>query len=170
MATEIIYSHKEEVKILENKIIIPFVTIDDSRVPVKKFPLLFDTGAFITLVRKDRAERNNYKIIEENGCIISGFSEKGLVCDLRKIPTVVFCGFRMDDVLVATPHDDGVPVTEVLGMNILENFSIGLDFAMAEIYVNIRRGFVSQKPRYQCGSVSLFQDKLTWVKSQEGKK
>ena len=141
---------------MDNKTQVSLVTIDNSHVPMKRIHLLFDTGAFITLIRKDRAESNGFKIYKERSCVITGFSEKGLVCDLRKIPTAIFCGFRVDDVLVATPHEDGVPVIEVLGMNILENFSFGLDFEKEEIYINIRKGFVSQKPKYQCGNVSFF--------------
>jgi len=71
---------------------------------------------------------------------------------------MVFCGFLINDVLIATPHDDRVPVAEVLGMNILENFSFGLDFTKEEIYMNMRDYFLSQKPKYQCGNISVFQE------------
>ena len=158
MTTEILYSRTDKIKISKNKIHITLTTINTTRDPVTRHSLLFDTRAFITLINKNIAELNGYGIFEENGCIISGFSEKGLVCDLRRIPIVVFCGFRIDDVLVAVPHDDRVHVTEVLGMNILENFRFGLDFEKAEIYLNVRGDFVSQKPKYQCGNVSLFRD------------
>jgi len=158
MPTEIAYTHKGEIQFSESKIFVSFVTLDTSDVPMKMFSLLLDTGAFITLIRKDRADQNGYQVFQENGCIIAGFSEKGLVCDLRKIPAVIFCGFRIDDVLVAAPHDDGISITEVLGMNILENFSFGLDFAKEEIYLNVRSEFESQKPKYRCGNVSHVQD------------
>ena len=80
---EISYAHSNDIEINENTVRITLFTVDKSHKPIKQFPLLFDTGAFITLIRKERAILNGYKIIEENGCIISGFSEKGLVCDLR---------------------------------------------------------------------------------------
>jgi len=155
MATEMLYSHTENIINVESKIIIGLITIDDTAIPAKQFDLLFDTGAFITLIRKDRALEHGYKIVEEKACAISGFSEKGLLCDLRRIPTAVFCGFRLDDILVATPHDDGVKVVEVLGMNIIENFDFGFSLSKNEIHLNVRRGFVSQKPKYQCGKVSV---------------
>ena len=156
MTTEIIYTHKGKIEVSESRIRIDLVTIDDTNTPAKKSTLLFDTGAFITVIRKERAHTSGYKIIAEKACIISGFSEKGLVCDLRKIPTAVFCGFRLDDILVATPHDDGVRVSEVLGMNIIENFDFGVSLSKKEIYLNVRHDLISQKPRYQVGKVSLF--------------
>ena len=158
MATNISYSHKDKIEIVGNKAYVTLVTIDNTRNPAKTLRLLVDTGAFIALISKKLANDNGYKIHQQKGCIISGFSEKGLVCDLRKIPSVVFCGFRIDDVLIATPHYDDISVTDVLGMNILENFSMGMDFAKEEIYLNARGEFTSQKPKYQSGNVSLFED------------
>ncbi|MDR2167492.1 MAG: hypothetical protein LBE35_06565, partial [Clostridiales bacterium] len=76
----------------------------------------------------------------------------------RIIPVAVFCGFRIRDVIVATPHDDGVRITEVLGMNILENFDFGFSLSKSEIYLSINRGFASQKPKYSCGSISIFRE------------
>jgi hypothetical protein len=149
MEVEITYSSKEDVEVSENKIHVGIASIGKSHIPMTRFSLLLDTGAFITLISKERAEENGYKIYEESGCIISGFSEKGLICDLRTIPTVVFCGFRIEDAVVATPHDNGIPITEVLGMNVLENFSFGLDFTKSEIYMAIRKDTISQKPKYQ---------------------
>jgi len=64
----------------------------------------------------------------------------------------------LDDVCVATPYEDDIEVAEVLGMNILENFDLGINFAKEEIYASARDSFVSQKPKYQCGKVSLFQE------------
>ena len=46
-------------------------------------------------------------------------------------------------------------VSEVLGMNVLENFDIGLEQTKGEIYLNKRASFVSEKPKYRSGAVSL---------------
>jgi hypothetical protein len=70
----------------------------------------------------------------------------------------VFCGFRIENVVVATPHHDGVAVTEVLGMNILENFDFGLSLAKSEIYLSPEADFASQKPKYSCGGISIFRE------------
>jgi hypothetical protein len=47
-------------------------------------------------------------------------------------------------------------VSEVLGMNILENFDFGLNQDKGEIYLNKRDSFVSGKPKYKSGEISLF--------------
>ena len=139
----------------DNKIIYSLYTVDKSRSPVKRLDLILDTGAFITVLRKDRAELNNYPIIKEKGCIIAGFSEKGIVCDLRLIDKVVFCGFEVNKVIVATPHENSVPVSEVLGMNILENFKLTLDFDNGQLETSLRKTFVSRKPKYSSGEIHM---------------
>ena len=130
-------------------------TVDKSRSPVKRLDLIIDTGAFITVIRKDRAELNNYPIIKSKGCVIAGFSERGLVCDLRVIDKVIFCGFEINDVIVATPHNNNIQVSEVLGMNVLENFKLTLDFDNEQIETQLRNKFESKKPRYKSGIVNV---------------
>ena len=125
---------------------------------MQRVELLVDTGAFITLMRKDAAEELGLKIKEERGCIIAGFSEKGLICDLREIPTVIFCGFEVNDMIIATPHNDEVKVTEVLGMNLLENFDFGFNLTQEKIYLSKRPPFVSNKPKYKSGEIRLFNE------------
>ncbi|MCL2170582.1 MAG: retropepsin-like domain-containing protein [Defluviitaleaceae bacterium] len=152
------YTNKSKITYCDNVPSISIMIIDHSRIPAKPLELVIDTGAFITVIRKETAERLGLRVVDMRGCLISGFSERGMVCDLRLIPTMVFCGFRINDVLVATPHDDGINVTEVLGMNILENFSFGMDFGSEEIFAGVRGEFISQKPRYKCGEISVFRD------------
>jgi len=88
MTLDLSYTHKEAIDIQNSRIYARIVAIDSSRTPAKTISLVLDTGAFITLLKKDHAQRYGYKIVEEKGCNISGFSEKGLVCDLRRIPTI----------------------------------------------------------------------------------
>jgi hypothetical protein len=158
MKYEAVYTHKGSIDVFKSQIKAELVTIDKSRSPVKRLELIVDTGAFVTLINKGKAEENGYKIIEERGLKISGFTEKGLLCDLRLIPVAVFCGFRIENAIIATPHHNDIAVTEVLGMNILENFSFGFDFEKSEIYLAARKSFISQKPRYACGDISNFQE------------
>jgi hypothetical protein len=141
----------------ENRMIIEVQSVDykNRKLPVVQHDLLIDTGAFLTMVNKSTADENNYPIITPKGCAISGFSQQGLLCDLRKIPILIFCGFTIKDVIIATPHHDNVTVSEVLGMNVLENFDIGLNQSLCEIYLNKRASFISEKPRYQSGEISL---------------
>ena len=156
MINSIEYSHKDRIQVTDNAIIYELIMIDNSRIPAKTMQIKLDTGAFITVLTKKRAEKNRYEIIDGDGCALRGFSEKGLICDLRIIPNVVFCGYLMKNVTIATPRDDNAIVTEVLGMNILENFNIGLNLDKGEIFANLRNDFVSQKPKYSCGEVGIF--------------
>ena len=150
------YSHKGTVDAAQNKLIVHIQSVDyqNRSLPVIQHDLLIDTGAFITMLNKANAEERGYPIIDEKGCAISGFSQKGLLCDLRKIPVIIFCGFTIRDVIIATPHYDNVMVSEVLGMNVLENFDIGLEQTKGEIYLNKRASLVSEKPKYKSGAVS----------------
>jgi hypothetical protein len=152
------YSHKGKVDSALNKLIVHIQSVDyqNRKLPVIQHDLLVDTGAFITMLNKKNAEKRGYPIIDVKGCAISGFSQQGLLCDLRKIPIIIFCGFTIKDVIIATPHDDNVVVSEVLGMNVLENFDIGLEQSRGEIYLNKRAFFVGDKPKYKSGEVSLF--------------
>jgi hypothetical protein len=144
-------------KVSENKIIIHIQSVDyqNRKMPVNQHSLQIDTGAFITMLNKSSAEERGYPIVDEKGCAISGFSQQGLLCDVRKIPVVIFCGFTIKDVIIATPHHDNVAVSEVLGMNVLENFDFGLNQDKGEIYLNKRDSFASEKPKYKSGEVSL---------------
>ena len=154
------YSHKGKVDATQNKLIVNIQSVDyqNRNLPVIQHDLLIDTGAFITILNKANAEERGYPIIDEKGCAISGFSQQGLLCDVRKIPVIIFCGFTIKDVIIATPHDDNVMVSEVLGMNVLENFDFGLSQTNDELYLNKRASFVSEKPKYKSGEVSLLAD------------
>ena len=156
------YSHVGNFGVTENKMIIEVQSVDyhNRQEPIQWLDLLIDTGAFITMLSKATAEENGYPIIQSQGCKISGFSQKELLCDLRKIPIMVFCGYMVKDVIIATPHDDNVLVSEVLGMNILENFDFGINQDKREIFLNQRVSFVSEKPKYKSGEVSLFSETL----------
>jgi len=151
------FTHAGDIEISDdNKIFVDLAGVDTSRKPVKRIELICDTGAFITIIGKERAEASGYPIIESKGCIISGFSEKGLICDLRKISCAIFCGFEIKDVIIATPHENGVRISEVLGMNVLENFNFGFNLTEKKIYLNKRESFESFKPKYKCGEINIF--------------
>ena len=68
---------------------------------------------------------------------------------------MIFCGYEIKDVIIATPADDGVKVSEVLGMNILENFDFGFNLSRREIFLAKRDDFISDKPRYKSGDINL---------------
>jgi predicted aspartyl protease len=152
------YTHTSGFELLENKMIIELQSVDyrNRKEPIQWLNLLIDTGAFVTMLNKATAEENGYPVIKEKGCRISGFSQKDLLCDLRKIPTLIFCGYSINDVILATPHYENARVSEVLGMNVLENFDFEFNLTKREVYLNKRNFFISEKPRYKSGEVNLF--------------
>ena len=156
------YSNMGSLDIKENRMLIGVQCVDyqNRKQPITWLDLLIDTGAFITVINKKTADTNGYPITNARGCAISGFSQKNLLCDLRKIPVMVFCGFTIKDVVIATPHYDNIIVSEVLGMNVLENFTIDLEQTKCEIYLNKRASFVSEKPRYKSGAISLLTETI----------
>jgi len=54
------------------------------------------------------------------------------------------------------PNEDDVAITEIIGMNILEKFQIGMDFGNNWIYLSQRSGNRTLVNRdYTCGDVTL---------------
>jgi hypothetical protein len=83
---------------------------------------------------------------------LRGIKDVGLVCDTRKIDSVELRGFIVEDVIIATPCDEGAAITQVLAMNVLEKFHFGFDLRGAKLYLGIRDGVsLYAEPRYKCG-------------------
>jgi hypothetical protein len=88
----------------------------------------------------------------------NGLSDVGLVYDLRVIPLAVFCGHRLENMLVATPTEDDTNITEVLAMNVLGRFDFGISLERQLIFLSMNKGlYTPPDPMYACGSVSLVQ-------------
>ncbi|MCL2717250.1 MAG: hypothetical protein FWE14_00495 [Lachnospiraceae bacterium] len=88
-----------------------------------------------------------------------GINDIGLVCDLRKVSFVVLYDFVVNDVLIATPSEDDVVITEVLGMNVLEKFHFGFDLKGHWLYLSRNESGISYvNSDFTCGSVSLLQE------------
>jgi hypothetical protein len=94
----------------------------------------------------------------KNYLVSKGIPDIGLMYDLRVIPIVVFAGFQIKDVVVATPTESDTNIDEVLGMNVLGRFHIGLDFEGGIIHLSENK---TPQPvfdaKYMCGEVSLAQ-------------
>ncbi|MCL1997193.1 MAG: retropepsin-like domain-containing protein [Turicibacter sp.] len=153
--TEIKYKYKDLLEVKDNQSFITLYSVDNSDHPMKPLVFLLDTGAFMTTMQKEKAIECGFKVDTPKAFVIGGFGGGSVLCDLRVIPTLLFCNYKIKDAVIATPNADNIPINEVVGMNILENFQIGVDFALRELYANIRGKFVSQKPKYQSGEVSL---------------
>jgi hypothetical protein len=94
----------------------------------------------------------------KNYLVSKGITDVGLMYDLRIIPIVVIAGFEIRDVVVATPTEGDTKIDEVLGMNVLGRFHIGLNFEGGVIYLSENK---APQPvydtRYMCGEVTLAQ-------------
>ena len=85
-----------------------------------------------------------------------GITGIGLVCDLRRVSYAVLHKYVVKDVIIATPSDDGIVITELIGMNLLEKFSFGLDVDDKWLYLSKRAsGGAYVNPDYACGNVFL---------------
>jgi hypothetical protein len=90
--------------------------------------------------------------------IDNGLPDVGLVYDLRIIPLAVLCGYKIENMVVATPNEDNIDITEVLGMNVLGRFDFGISLEKKKIYLSENAGtYVPPNPDYMCGSISLEQ-------------
>ena len=79
----------------------------------------------------------------------------GLVCDLRKVSYAVLYDYVIEDVIIVTPSDDDVIITEVIGMNILEKFRVGFDFENDKIHLDECGGTNSRISHdFACGNVT----------------
>jgi hypothetical protein len=80
----------------------------------------------------------------------------GLVCDLRRVSYAVLFKYVVKDVIIATPSEDGIVITELIGMNLLEKFNFGLDVEDKWLYLSKRTSVNAHvNPDYTCGNVSL---------------
>jgi hypothetical protein len=91
-----------------------------------------------------------------------GIADVGLLYDLRIIPVVIIAGFSVRDVVIATPTERNTNITEVLGMNVLGRFHIGLDFVGGNLYLSENETPPPvYDPKYVCGDIALVQN-LPW--------
>ena len=107
---------------------------------------------------KKTADDLGLKIIEEGFRSIGGFGGAEILCDLREIPELTFCGYSIKNVRIATQQNESIGMHEVIGMNILKNFLIGLDLDHDRVLLNKRKVVISAKPEYSCGEISLLVD------------
>jgi hypothetical protein len=84
-----------------------------------------------------------------------GVSDVGIAVELRRVPAVKLCGFIVKDAVIATPKDDGVDLPNVIGMNILEKFTICLDLNGRWLYMGKRDGKPLVGEELRCGEVAV---------------
>lgn len=108
----------------------------------------------------DTLQRTKTGIELKRYLLSCGINQIGLIYDLRKINTFILGGFVIENVIVATPHDDNTNITEVLGMNVLSRFHIGFDFMKKMMFLSINETATYTNPKYMCGGITLAQNEL----------
>jgi hypothetical protein len=141
-----------EYKIVKPKAIILFGVNDKGIISSKLSNKGISPESIISAdIHKD-AEKTKRFLID------NGLPDVGLVYDLRVIPLVVFCGYKIEDMIVATPTEDNTDITEVLGMNVLGRFDFGISLERKLICLSVNTGlYTPPDPMYACGSISLAQ-------------
>ena len=96
---------------------------------------LFDTGAYITVISRSRAEQIGLQLKGEHTANLIGFN-KELGFDKAEIvivPKIELGKFFIEDVQVLVPLED-IDVLEVIGENVLECFNYVVDHEVDHIY------------------------------------
>ena len=94
-----------------------------------KIPFVFDCGATYTVLNKDMAEMRKWNIFKREGVYLGSYITDGkyIVYDLRKIPKLIFGVKQIENLVVATPSDGRIKVSNLLGRSFIDNFGHGVD-------------------------------------------
>jgi predicted aspartyl protease len=120
--------------------------------PVAYIQFVFDTGANYTMLNKSFAEAQNYKIFYK-GVPFGSYEKTGkiMLCDLRRIPKIVFGNKQIIDLVIATPQDDKCVVTQLLGRNFIDVFSYGVN--LDDSVICFRQRDIPLNPDYSCRNI-----------------
>lgn len=94
---------------------------------------VFDTGAFLTVITRDAANRLGYldRFTTQRGITLYGFSGDCLA-DLKEIPGFTIGGRRIEGAKVAVPYIN--TDISILGLNVIEYFKYYIDTEHDKIY------------------------------------
>ena len=100
-----------------------------------KIPVVFDTGAYITVLTRMSARRIGLPLTGKYTANLTGFNkERGSdEAEIVIVPKVVIGKFMMEDVQILVPLED-IEVAEVIGENVLEYFNYTVDHSSDRIY------------------------------------
>ncbi|MDR2569778.1 MAG: retroviral-like aspartic protease family protein [Oscillospiraceae bacterium] len=95
---------------------------------------VFDTGAYLTVLTKNTAERFGFNLLipVQKNIPLTGFADSKCNGDLIEIPGILLGGKRLEDVRVAIPYID--TEDDILGLNVLEHFNYLIDSKNDKIY------------------------------------
>ena len=101
----------------------------------RRIPLIFDTGAYITVLTRMSARRIGLSLTGVYGANLTGFN-KGRGSDEAEIvtvPKVEIGKFIVEDVQILVPLED-IEVAEVIGENVFEYFTYTVDHDIDRVY------------------------------------
>ena len=129
---------------------IPIILDKESRYN-KPISLIVDTGAFVTIINKETA--NRYKLdllpIKLRDHPLGGFAGSTKV-DLVEVPQIIIGNRTISDVVVAIPQIE--TTQNILGLNILEYFKFYVDTDENYIYFQDSDTYKIEDI-YRCGEV-----------------
>lgn len=111
------------------------VTVYDDGMAKSSANLVFDTGAYITVLSRTTAKRAGLSLGTGKPAKLQGFSRKHdpIIGELIEIPCFVVGKHFVYDAKAVVPLDD-IAISEVLGGNILEYFDYNIDHVKNSIY------------------------------------
>ena len=110
-----------------------------SGLSIKEIPFIFDSGATYTQLNKDLAEERGWKIFA-TGLELGGYLTDAppTVYDLRTIPKLAFGNKQIYELVVATPTDGNIKVSNLLGRSFIDNFAHGVEPDIGRIFFRQR--------------------------------
>lgn len=111
------------------------VAVYANDVNISKIDLVFDTGAYITVVSRETARKARLPLGMGIPAKLQGFSNEQapIAGELIEVPRIMLGKHFVYDVKVAVPLED-IAVAEVLGENVLEYFNYTVDHEKDVIY------------------------------------
>ena len=112
---------------------------------------ILDTGAFITVISRDIANRFGYDKLPKVPGKIKGYSGE-VAADFVRIPGLKILEPFMIDVPVLIPHNTDLK-HNILGLNILEYFNYYIDTSNDKLYISENPTPRHYNPILACGGI-----------------
>ena len=121
----------------------------------ESFWFILDTGAFLTVISRIRAEQFGFDKLPKIASKIKGFTGE-TPADFVRIPSLKIIDKLITDVPVLIPHKRDLE-QNILGLNILEYFNYYIDTENDRMYLNLNPNPRHYDPILACGQVFTIQ-------------
>jgi clan AA aspartic protease (TIGR02281 family) len=112
---------------------------------------ILDTGAFMTVVSRDLAERFGYDKLPKSKTIIKGYAGEESA-DFVRIPSLKILEPLLTDVPVLIPHSKELE-QNILGLNVLEYFNYYIDAENDRLFLNLNPNPRPYNELLACGRI-----------------